>query len=644
MDTIVNRNVKSYRHQTVPIWFAGLLSLLVSGVVSSAEVTLPLRLPISLLQTSLNDALGTHDTTPAEIFRQGDCRFIQLTGLKLISVGDKLQVKTQANLKFGPEWFGSCYGAIAWKGQARFELEPYITPDHLLRYRLLDTELIDDDGDKSLVADIVWKLVARIMRPRLEAFQIDLRPPRTEVANVLHNFVPESQVQQLDAILGSARTTALEVGENDISIPLILDVPDYDLALTNTLPAPTVTPLSSEELANFEQTSQSWDAFLVYIIRNLGLKIEDTDIRIRLLEILLNSRYQVTAILSGEAEQTSGDPTRELFIRAWNDLRDLIMEASQRGQLRGQLLPYLSFLSAGDALMVLDSSAPGLSIEMSENGLRRLARAMRPMDLSDPLKFDWDLDPFLQDLFNLSNDQPPSTPPTQTVPPSSLNTHWLDFFIPVAHAETTPEIMQHLSERLDPWIPKADELEVYRILVAALLETVRAQELAQANLTEEETADFSYLLSTTALIESCWRQYVRQDGTITHVRSPSGSIGMMQINPSVWRGIFDIEKLKKDTGYNATVGTRILLRYLRHYARPIAKKTGNHDDLARATYAAYNAGPRAAGRFLNPQAKPRVKQVDGKFWTLYQALSAGGTVDLQACTVTAPPTTYGTSD
>lgn len=585
----------------------------------------------------MSDALGIHDATPAEIFRQGDCRFIQLSGVQLESADGKLQVKTQANLKFGPEWFGSCYGAIDWKGQARFELEPYITPDHFLRYRLLDTELIDDQGNKSLAAEIVWKLVARIMRPRLEAFQIDLRPPRTEVANVLHNFVPESQVQQIDAILGSARATILKVGQDELSIPLVLDVPEQYLSQTEPTPAPSETPLSSEELANFEKTSQSWDAFLVYIIRNLGLSIENTDIRIRLLEILLNSRYQVIAILSGEAERTSGDPTRELFVRAWNDLRDLITEASQRGQLTGQLLPYLSFLTAGDALMLLDTSAPGLSIEMSENGLRRLARAMRPLDSSDPLKFDWDLDPFLQDLFDLNDDQLPATPaPTQTVPSGALYENWLIFFIPAAQAEEMPDIMQHLAERLDHWIPKADELDVYRILVAALLEAVHAHEITQVKLTSTESADFRHLLSTTALIESCWRQYILRDGTISYVRSPSGSIGMMQINPSVWRGIFDIERLKIETGYNATVGVRILLRYLRLHARPIARKSGNQDDLARATYAAYNAGPRAAGRFLNPQSKPRVKQVDDKFWGLYQALRDGGTVDLQSCSVTPP--------
>ncbi len=638
MGTTVNTDTTLHRTRIKLLLLTGiLLSLLGIGVASSSEVTLPLRLPITLLQSSLSDTLGIHGSTPAEIFRQGDCRFIELTGLQLETTGEKLQVKTRANLKFGPEWFGSCYGAITWKGQARFELEPYITPDHLLRYRLLNTELIDDKGNKSLVAELVWKLVARIMRPRLEAFQIDLRPPRTEVATVLHNFMPESQVQQIDAILGSARATILKVSQDELNIPLVLDVPDQYLPQAAMTPAPSETPLSSEELASFEKTSQAWDAFLVYIIRNLGLSIEDTDIRIRLLEILLNSRYQVTAILSGEAEQTSGDPTRELFVRAWNDLRDLMTEASQRGQLSGQLLPYLTFLTAGDTLMLLDKTAPGLNFEMSENGLRRLARAMRPMDVSDPLEFNWDLDPFLQDLFNLNDDQQPTTPdPIQTVPSSSLYRNWLDFFIPAAQAEAAPDILQHLSERLDPWIPNTDELDVYRIMVAALLEAVRARELAHAHLTMEELADFSYLLSTTALIESCWRQYVQQDGATSYVRSPSGSIGIMQINPSVWRGIFDIERLKKDTGYNATAGTRILLRYLRLYARPIAKQSGNQGDLARATYAAYNAGPRAAGRFLNVKSKPRVKQVDDKFWKLYQALSDGGSVDLQSCTVALP--------
>lgn len=604
-------------------------SLLCIDLAYSAEILLPLRLPITLLQTSLSEALGIHDNQPTELFRQGDCRFIQLTGLELEPTGQRLWVKTQTNLKFGPEWFGSCYGAITWKGQARFELEPYITPDHLLRYRVLEVELIDDQGNKSLAAEVVWKLVGRIMRPRLEAFQIDLRPPRTEVTNVLHNFVPEVQVQQIDAIIGSARTTTLQVNPDNLNIPVVFDVPEQYLRRPSPAPPLSETPLSSDELAQFEQTSQAWDAFLVYIIRNLGLSIEDTDIRIRLLEILLNSRYQVTAILSGEDIDNPGDPTRSLFLRAWSDLRELIMDASQRGQLSGQLLPYLSFLTAGDALVLLDETAPGLGIEISENGLRRLARAMRPTDQNDPLKFDWLLDPFLQELFDLNAPQPANQP----VIPASQLPGWLNFLIPAALAEALPDHLQRLSERLDPWVPQSSELDVYRITVAALLETVRGEEMPLAQLTTSESASFRHLLFTTALIESCWRQYTIRDDVISYVRSSSGSIGLMQINPNVWRGIFDIERLKSHTGYNATAGTRILLRYLRLSARPVAQGSAAPDALARATYAAYNAGPRAAGRFLDAAPKSRVKQVDDKFWMLYQQLSNGGNIDLQTCGV-----------
>ncbi|MBI5461790.1 MAG: lytic transglycosylase domain-containing protein [Gammaproteobacteria bacterium] len=620
------------------------LALSVSATAHAAELTLPLRLPVTVLQESLQDTLGIKDPAPAEIFRQGDCRFIQLEGLKLETDGGRLHVKTHTTLKFGPNWFGSCYGAIDWRGTAQFELEPYITPEHLLRYRLRDTQLIDEQGNKSLAAGLVWKLVARIMQPRLEAFQIDLRPPRSEVTSVLHNFATPSQVEELDRILASARTTTLTVAKHELSVPLVLDIPDHYLAQPDVADTATETPLTAEELASFERTSQAWDAFLVYIIRNLGLDIVDDDIRIRLLEILLNSRYQITAILSGEAEETSADPTRALFVTTWNDLHTLIMDAGDRGQLHGRLLSYLSFLTAGDALFLLDTTAPGLGMEISENGLRRLARAMRPLDKADPLQYDWNLDPFLQDLFDLDQPQTPApAPPVSPETPTPQSLRWLDLLIPVAQAEaaphTTPDAAQQLSDQLHEWIPQPEEMDTYRAVVNALLDNVRQRETPTTRISVAEAEIFRHLVPATAMIESCWRQYARENGAVTYVRSPSGSIGMMQINPRVWRGIFDIQRLKNDTGYNVYAGTRILLRYLRLYARPIAARTGTPTDLARASYAAYNAGPRAAGRFLRAHRKSRIRQIDEKFWNLYQAINAGGTVDLQACTVVASPAT-----
>ena len=616
------------------------LAILVAAPLGAAEITLPLRLPIPVLQESLRSSLNMSDTRPqTEVFRQGDCRYVQLEGLQLETAGDRLRVRTKTRLKFGPDWFGSCYSAVAWQGEASFDLEPYITPEYQLRYRLLETQLVDEQGKKSLAADMVWKLVARIMQPRLESFQIDLRPPRNEVVSVLHNFIPQAQVAEIEAVLASAHTTGLSIEQDDLNIPLVFDVPDKYLAAAAqaTPPGTAEAPLSAEELADFERTSAAWDAFLVYIIRNLGLDIDDTDLRIRLLEILLDSRYQIVAILSGEAETTSGDPTRALFVSTWNDLHALVAEAGRRGLLHGRLLSYLSFLSAGDALFLLDQTAPGLGFEISENGLRRLARAMRPFDRTDPLQYDWNLDPFLQQLFDLERPAPApeSTPAPESAPQPDAHS-WLDFFIPRALAQEPPHDLQLLSDRLSQWVPASEEMDTYQTIVAALLDVVRTQELERAQLSPAEAEVFRHMVPATALIESCWRQYVRTEAGIRTLRSPSGSLGLMQVNPAVWRGIFDVDRLKNDTGYNAYAGTRILLRYLRLHARPIAARTGEIKDLARASYAAYNAGPRAAGRFLKSTQHPRVRQVDDKFWNYYQSISSGGQVDLHVCGVAAP--------
>lgn len=601
------------------------------GLATAAEIALPLRIPVAVLQQSLRDTMSLHGNAPTEIFRQGDCRYVRIEDLQLAPNAQQLQMTALSTLKFGPEWFGDCYGAIDWRGQAHFTLEPYISPEQLLRYRLRDTRLVDEQGRTSLAADLVFKLLARIMQPRLEAFQIDLRPPRSEVAMVLHDFVPAAQVAEVDRILASARAGALSIEGDEVRVPLVFEVPEHYLAQAReaALPDADAAPLTAEELAAFEATAQAWDAFLVYIIRNLGLDIDDPAIRIRLLEILLDSRYQIAGILSGEIGTDAGDPTRQLFVATWNDLHALIDEAGRRGLLRGRLLGYLSFLTAGDALFFLDNMAPGLGLEISEQGLRRLARALRPSDPNDPLRFDWSLDPFLQELFELDLPQP-------MPPPASRYPRWLEFLIPSAHAEPAVDSLAQLSARLGGWVPASEELEAYRALMAALLDDVREREAARTDLSDEELAMFRHMVPATALIESCWRQFIRSGESVTHIRSPSGSIGLMQINPQVWRGIFDVERLKKDTGYNAYAGTRILLRYLRLHARPIAERTGRPEDLARASYAAYNAGPRAAGRILRPERAARIRQIDDKFWNLYRNLEAGGDVDLRACTVTPP--------
>jgi soluble lytic murein transglycosylase-like protein len=146
---------------------------------------------------------------------------------------------------------------------------------------------------------------------------------------------------------------------------------------------------------------------------------------------------------------------------------------------------------------------------------------------------------------------------------------------------------------------------------------------------------FTLMVPATAWLESCWRQFVRDQGRVTYIRSPVGSVGMMQINERVWRGLYDLKGLRWDVRYNGRAGAEILLRYLRDYA--IARKEdtqpGGPDNLARATYAVYNGGPGHLTRYRKAATRPMLKRIDALFWEKYRAVRDGREREVRQCIV-----------
>ena len=325
------------------------------------------------------------------------------------------------------------------------------------------------------------------------------------------------------------------------------------------------------------------------------------------LSLLLDSRYQLVAMLAEDSPRP-GNPVRELFLDTWNELRALLAETKR----------YALFVDAADALAALEAAAPGVPV--SPEGLRHLARNLKPGDTADPLAYDWSLDRELGRLFGVEGI--PDGDPAPAAPPAQRS--WLDLVIPSAHAADTP---------LDRWVPTHAELAAYETRIGGVLQKIAAAELGRATLRPPYDAVYVHLVPTTALIESCWRQYVVRAGKATYLRSQSGSVGIMQINQRVWRGFYDIERVRWDTAYNVRAGTQILLRYLKDYAVPYAERTGDPGHAPRAAYAVYNAGPKAVGRFAKSSPHPREARVDEKLWTLYQAIADGGQVDVATCGV-----------
>jgi hypothetical protein len=193
------------------------------------------------------------------------------------------------------------------------------------------------------------------------------------------------------------------------------------------------------------------------------------------------------------------------------------------------------------------------------------------------------------------------------------------------------ETLPSLNERLARWVPEEPELSDYHAVVDHLLALTTEQALQRADLETRYVRPYRTMIPATALQESCWRQFERKGDTITYRASAQGSVGLMQINQRVWRGIYNVERLKWDTAYNARAGAEILARYFSRYGIEEGRRTGRVEDIVRATYAVYNAGPRAVGRYRDPASTPRERRVDDSFWARYQGFAAGGTADLLTC-------------
>lgn len=529
-----------------------------------AQVEIPLRVSLDTLRDAFNAQLTG--------YRDGPCRYLRLKPAGLESKDGRLHLAIPGRGALGVPFAGACQTAATWQGVMHFTLAPRIDAAGRVRVRIVDSRA-------SGIAPAMWEMGKQHLHARLARFGYDID------LSLLSAAAPG--LPKLE--LGQPRVEA-----SHVVLPVGAEIPDAWLAT----PAASSAPLTEAELEALEKALEPFDAFLVHVIRHVA-EAQDEELRKRLFTVLLDSRYRLVDLLSGDV-RAEGDAARAMFLETWSELREA---------LAGR---YTLFVDAADALAALEGAAPGLAL--STDGLRQLARTLTPGVGADPLAYDWSVDPQLGAVFGVEeiDDTPAAQPPTRS---------WLDFLVPRAYAD----------DSLERWVPTRAELPEYQARIGGLLKKV-----SKSGLPAPYDGIYAHLVPTTALIESCWRQYVVRGGKVSYLRSQSASVGIMQINQRVWRGFYDIQRVRWDTAYNIRAGAQILLRYMKDYAIPYAEKAGEPEYAPRAAYAVYNAGPRAVGRFAKSPPHPREARVDEKLWALYRGIAGGADVDLASCGVVKP--------
>ncbi len=398
-----------------------------------------------------------------------------------------------------------------------------------------------------------------------------------------------------------------------------------------------------------EEVGQNWDAFLTVVIKRAGRDAPPGSLRDDLLAVLLEERHLVVSMLT-DVTVDAPELMSAMFETSWEQLSPLLRRIAE------DLPPsaasrYRKFVEVGELMRAAERLGVSRELAGSPESLRKLAQILLDDDEQDPLRYDTDVDPELRRIFGFGEPlEPPATSPllgpSERAPgaggggladPLSKLVDWL---LPVAWASEPPAERPALVARLNTWIPgKRQEVREYVPLVHDMLRLTAEEAVGEDIRNGDGAAAEVYpdLLIATAWQESCWRQFVRREDGVQPLVGPAGSVGLMQINGKVWRGIYDPAGLEGDIGYNGRAGAEIL----HHYLRDFALRGGEHlapggiDNLARAAYAAYNGGPGHLSRYRKTKTSAHLQVVDREFWRKYQAVKAGEAASMLTCFPTA---------
>lgn len=607
-----------------------LLFLLYSPfALSQGEVEIPLLAETAHVQGMVGRALGLDESGQVTL-GEDECNRVELSDLLVVSEDERMSVGMALTATTGARLFGVCRGPSPWQGRLDLKLTPQVTESGLaIQFAPDSIELSRPDGSDSILSTPARLITDALVVPRMNSVEIDLAGPLSALDDLIEQLLgPERAQVEEQSLMQRTRIIRLNTEETGIRAWLAFQV----RALESSEPVePAPEPgLDASEVAQWQTIEDEFDGFLTTIVLALGHATSSQDLRTDLLAALLDTRYAIVEALT--TEDSESDPVRELFLSTWDRLRPLLSE------LEGLDTPGLeldfrlaAFMAGGDALQAIDALGADYGLEITRDGLRRLARLL--LDDGVPPSFTplpLEVDSEFRALFGFDARDDSVFTTAEWTRLIAAGFHWLDSLLfPAAHANDIPP-----AEALKGVVPRLEILDSYLELVDSLLEQQSSAWLAEDDRLPARLRErVAPLVRATAWKESCWRQFAGSTSEPQVLRSAAGAVGMMQINGRVWRTVYDLDRLVDEVDYNVNAGIEILTHYLVDYAirRGEHEQPGGDDNLIKATYAAYNGGPSHLSRYRLADTPTSLQSIDNAFWSHYTTIKADQWPEISSC-------------
>ncbi len=344
--------------------------LLVFAKSSAADqLSVPLRIDYSLIKKILVSQLYTAKDNTAELWndRQG-CSYLRLSNPDINGKNGQIRLLNEVQARFGTGMGGQCLTILEWAGVLETLQQPTLDSGHsVLSFPITGVTAYDREG-RHLTIDKLQDLIKRFAEPKLAGLKIDLNESRNNIEQTLEHFLPQDNAVEVKEILDSLRFSNINAGDDGIGIKLEFNAP------AKRAVAPSAAAFSEAEQKQWQSAWQQWEVFLSSTIEQAANDIKSPELRENLMEILADSRAAFQAALK-EHDADSADPVRMFFTDTWGRLEPILKTvAEELPDIQG--LRYITFIAATDVIYELEKLGTPFGLDISSDGLRRLARIL----------------------------------------------------------------------------------------------------------------------------------------------------------------------------------------------------------------------------------------------------------------------------